>query len=69
MEEQEFKPFDKVIVRNTDNQWWEPGFYARKFNDSYYLVGCQYIYKQCHKYEDWMEKYLYTDTPFENFEK
>ena len=68
--EETFKPFDKVIVRD-DGEEWNIDFFNRMGNPSDVLPykGMRTQWKECHLYEDWMAKYLGTDTPFEEFRK
>lgn len=50
---QEFKPFDKVLMRNEDNQLWRGclfSHYRKDFYFPYVCVGCS-AYKQCIPYE------------------
>lgn len=62
---QEFKPFDKVLMRNEDNQTWRACLFSHYRKDLYFLyvcVGCS-AYKQCIPYEG--NEYLLgtTDSP------
>ena len=60
----EFQPFDKVLVRNLDEDEWKPDFFSK-----YYSVeeefGCisGMLWKQCIPYEG-NEKMTFTDSPF-----
>ena len=50
---QEFKPFDKVLMRNEDNQTWRAclfSHYRKDLYSPYICVGCS-AYKQCIPYE------------------
>lgn len=50
---QEFKPFDKVLMRNEDNQTWRACLFSHYREDlscPYVCVGCS-AYKQCIPYE------------------
>lgn len=62
---QEFKPFDKVLIRAKDNQTWRLGLFSHYKKDLYFpyvCVGCS-AYKQCIPYEG--NEYLLgtTDSP------
>lgn len=54
----EFKPFDKVLVRNTDTEEWFPGFFEKfdsTWNYPYHIMNCRsmtdFAFKQCIPYE------------------
>ena len=54
----EFKPFDKVLVRNTDTEEWFPGFFEkfyRTWNYPYHIMNLRsmtdFSFKQCIPYE------------------
>lgn len=50
---QEFKPFDKVLIRDEDNQTWRACLFSHYREDLYFpyvCVGCS-AYKQCIPYE------------------
>ena len=49
----QFKPFDKVLVRNDVNSIWQPSIFTYQLGESYYTVNC-YPYKKEHiiPYED-----------------
>ena len=73
-----FKPFDKVIVRKgtCTQQRWKVGLFSHEGlrpcktgSIEHYYVCVGSIYQECHHYEDWMAKYLGTETPFEDFRK
>lgn len=62
---QEFKPFDKVLIRDEDNQTWRIclfSHYRKDLSCPYVCVGCS-TYKQCIPYEG--NEYLLgtTDSP------
>lgn len=62
---QEFKPFDKVLIRDEDNQTWRVclfSHYRKDLSCPYVCVGCS-AYKQCIPYEG--NEYLLgtTDSP------
>lgn len=47
--EQQFKPFDKVLVRNSSNQKWHPNFYAMTDGLLFYTTDSQ-NWHQCIPY-------------------
>ena len=54
----EFKPFDKVLVRNTDTEEWSPGFFEKfdsTWNYPYHIMNrrsmTDFAFKQCIPYE------------------
>lgn len=54
----EFKPFDKVLVRNTDTEEWFPGFFEKfdsTWNNPYHIMNrrsmTDFAFKQCIPYE------------------
>lgn len=50
---QEFKPFDKILMRNENNQTWRACLFSHYRKDLYFpyvCVGCS-AYKQCIPYE------------------
>lgn len=54
----EFKPFDKVLVRNTDTEEWFPGFFEKydsTWNYPYHIMNLRsmtdFSFKQCIPYE------------------
>lgn len=59
-----FKPFDKVLVRDSDNQEWAAGFFSHYDENclsNYYCMGIHY--KQCIPYEG-NEHLLGTTDPY-----
>ena len=53
----EFKPFDKVLVRNTDTEEWFPGFFEKfdsTWNKPYHIMNrrsmTDFAFKQCIPY-------------------
>lgn len=61
---QEFKPFDKVLIRDEDNQTWRVclfSHYRKDLSCPYVCVGCS-AYKQCIPYEG--NEYLLGTTDF-----
>lgn len=66
----QFKPFDKVLVRNENNQEWLPGFFHMfdgDWNHPYCIMNLHhlsdYAYKQCIPYEG-NEHLLGTTDPY-----
>lgn len=54
----EFKPFDKVLVRNTDTEEWFPGIFEKfdnTWNNPYHIMNrrsmTDFAFKQCIPYE------------------
>lgn len=47
--EYQFKPFDKVLVRDVDNEEWDCNLFSLYYNGVYWCIGGIYI--QCIKYE------------------
>ena len=51
MEKYQFKPFDKVLVRNTEEQTWKPNFYSFEgYNSSGHVCTNDMKYAQCIPY-------------------
>jgi len=48
--EPQFKPFDKVLVRNKSNETWHPSLYATTDGLLYYTIDCK-NWQQCIPYE------------------
>lgn len=49
----EFKPFDKVLVRDFDDKEWKADFFSHKRDDSYYCFSCVgNIWRHCIPYND-----------------
>ena len=61
-----FKPFDRVIVSDRASEW-RAAIYSHKSREYYSCNGV--LFEECHLYEDWMEKYLGTNTPFNEWKK
>lgn len=66
----EFKPFDKVLVRNTDTEEWFPGFFEKfdsTWNYPYHIMNrrsmTDFAFKQCIPYEG-NEHLAFTSDPF-----
>lgn len=66
--EETFEPFDKVIIRFRNEGDWVVDTFSHKKGKWFYCSG-GISYTECHKYEQWMNKYLGTNTPFEEFKK
>lgn len=50
--EHEFKPFDKVLVRDNDNELWATAFYSHKIDGYYSYVTANSVgFKQCIPFE------------------
>lgn len=49
----QFKPFDKVLVRNADTREWIPDFFIKERRNSVFRFGCIVTgaWKQCTPYE------------------
>lgn len=62
-QEYEFKPFDKVLVRDDSHDAWSADFYLFMLNKRYKCVG--YIWKQCIPYNEQTAHLLGT---IENYE-
>lgn len=68
-QEETFKPGDMVIVRDSTG-YWKIDFFSHYDEESPYPFRCvASIWEKCHHYEPYMEKYLGTGTPFEQWEK
>ena len=48
-DEPQFKPFDKVLIRNKETDKWHPCFYATTDGILYYTIDCR-NWKQCIPY-------------------
>lgn len=46
----EFKPFDKVLVRDNDTEPWMPAFFEREYKHKFFLLS-GFCYDQCIPYE------------------
>lgn len=49
--EHEFKPFDKVLIRDKDDDLWTADFYSHKVNNSYYITCSGMFSRQCIPFE------------------
>lgn len=62
----EFKPFDKVLVRNTEEQTWKPNFYSFEgYNNSGYVCTNDMKYAQCIPYNENTAHLIGTNKPYE----
>ena len=62
----EFKPFDQVLVRNTNEQIWKPNFYSFEgYNSSGYVCTNDMKYTQCIPYNEETKHLLGTSLPYE----
>ena len=62
--EPEFKPFDKVLVRDDVDEYWEIEFFGRKTNDGDYTYNCSHsCYRHCIPYEGNEHLLGTTDSP------
>lgn len=53
MEKYQFKPFDQVLVRNTEGQTWKPNFYSFEgYDDSGHVCTNDMKYMQCIPYNE-----------------
>lgn len=64
-QEYQFKPFDKVLVRNSSNQMWHPNFYAMTDGLLFYTTDSQ-NWCQCIPYEGNQELVGTTNKPKED---
>ena len=46
----EFKPFDKVLVRDNDTEPWMPAFFEREYKHKFFLLS-GFCFNQCIPYE------------------
>ena len=61
------EPFDRVLGRCGEGKWGIDIFMAITYDKYMECIGATYT--ECHKYESWMDKYVYTDVSFEEFKK
>lgn len=54
-----FKPFDKVLVRDSENNTWRPAFYSF-YRDDFHVMTSGCAYKYCVPYEGNEDKVLTT---------
>ena len=60
-----FKPFDKVLVRNTEEQIWKPNFYSFEgYNGSGYVCTNDTKYAQCIPYNEQTAHLIGTNEPY-----
>lgn len=63
----QFKPFDKVLVRNTEEQTWKPNFYSFEgYNGSGHICTNDMKYAQCIPYNENTAHLVGTNKPYEN---
>jgi len=62
--EPQFKPFDKVLVRNKETDKWHPNFYATTDGLLYYTIDCK-NWQKCIPYEGNESLVGITDKPKE----
>lgn len=61
---EDFKPFDKVLVRNSKQEEWIPGFFSKKDKETgLYLMTSGLEYKECIPYAKNKELYLVVEKP------
>ena len=61
----EFKPFDKVLVRNTEEQTWKPNFYSFEgYNSSGHVCTNDMKYAQCIPYNENTAHLVGTTKPY-----
>ena len=64
VKEPEFKPFDKVLVRDDEDECWEIELFGRKTNDDDYTYNCSHsCYRHCIPYEGNEHLFGTTDSP------
>lgn len=63
--EEIFKPFDKVIVKY-GNGSWTTTLFSYKTQSGKFRCGND-VFDECHLYEPWMEKYIGTNIPWDQF--
>lgn len=66
MEKHQFKPFDQVLVRNTEEQTWKPNFYSFEgYNNSGHVCTNDMKYAQCIPYNENTAHLVGTNKPYE----
>ena len=66
MKKHQFKPFDQVLVRNTEEQTWKPNFYSFEgYNSSGHVCTNDMKYAQCIPYNENTAHLLGTTKPYE----
>ena len=67
MEKHQFKPFDKVLVRDEDNEEWYPAHYKfyNKCNEKHPHVCDTMGWKQCIPYNEETKHLVGTTEPYE----
>lgn len=61
------KPFDRVIAK-CRNGLWTTNFYSYRTQYGMFKCGND-VYDECHHYEPWMDEFVGTDTPWDEFHK
>ena len=65
MEKYQFKPFDKVLVRNTEEQIWKPNFYSfEEYNSNGHVCTNDMKYAQCIPYNENTAHLVGTNKPY-----
>lgn len=62
MEKHQFKPFDKVLKRDSDKDYWEVDFYSRHTPGGHRCLN--FIYSQCIPYNEETKHLLGTSLPY-----
>ena len=66
MEKHQFKPFEQVLVRNTEDQVWKPNFYSFEgYNGNGHLCTNDMKYIQCIPYNEETAHLLGTTESYE----
>ena len=66
MEKHQFKPFDRVLVRDYDSQNWKCGIFSQYMQDVQYKYLCVgNTYMQCIPYNEETKHLLGTTEPYE----
>ena len=61
----QFKPFDKVLVRNTEEQTWKPNFYSFEgYNSNGHVCTNDMKYAQCIPYNKETAHLVNTTNPY-----
>ena len=67
MKKHQFKPFDQVLVRNTEEQTWKPNFYSFEgYNNSGHVCTNDMKYAQCIPYNENTAHLVGTNKPYRN---
>ena len=63
----QFKPFDKVLVRDIDTQLWKCGMFSHYAKDETYKYECVgSVYAQCIPYNENTAHLIGTNKPYKN---